>query len=194
MSSPPPPNAALPEQRGGRCGSQLEAPAKVAEPRGLGRALTVLKAAFVRGLYGSTASAPRPSHELAAVMWPVSDGFTGIVRPAGPATVISVEPWTITSAGQPRRAGVRLNWSGAPEDAAGLSFQVWLAAEQQLVAEGRVEVVPGGSGNTIIGPLIPNTLHEVRARWCRACGWDAEARECTRAADLWQSIAERMDR
>ena len=37
---------------------------------GLGRALTVLEAAFVRGLYGSTASAPRPSHELAAVMWP----------------------------------------------------------------------------------------------------------------------------
>ena len=34
------------------------------------RALTVLEAAFVRGLYGSTASAPRPSHELAAVMWP----------------------------------------------------------------------------------------------------------------------------
>ena len=32
------------------------------------------------------------------------------------------------------------------------------------------------------------------ARWCRACGWDAEARECTRAADWWLSIAERMDR
>ena len=96
---------------------------------------------------------------------PVSDGFAGIVRPTEQATVISVEPWTITSAGQPRRAGVRLNWSGAPEDAGGLSFQVRLAAEQQLVAEGRAEVVPGGSGNTIIGPLIPNTLHEVRARW-----------------------------
>ena len=33
-----------------------------------------------------------------------------------------------------------------------------------------------------------------QAMWCRAWGLDDAARECTRVADAWRAIAERMER
>lgn len=95
----------------------------------------------------------------------VTTGATVLPRPA-PQGVVDwfVEPYTLLSAGQPRRPAIRLSWDGNMPGVDGVQYEVRLVEDGTVVTRGRTDQLAVGS-IIVSQSLIPDTDYEARGQY-----------------------------
>lgn len=95
----------------------------------------------------------------------VTIGPTVFPKPAAQGVVDwFAEPYVLISAGQPRRAAIRLTWDGTLPGIVGVQYEVKLVEDGTIVARGRTDQYAAGA-LIISQNLIPGTDYEVRGQY-----------------------------
>jgi hypothetical protein len=95
----------------------------------------------------------------------VTTGTTVLPRPEAQGVVDwFVEPYTLLSAGQPRRPAIRLSWDGSMAGVDGVQYEVRLAEDGTVVTRGRTDQLAVGS-IIVSQSLIPDTDYEARGQY-----------------------------